>query len=67
MKVNAVNKIEDYYKNHNFIAIPVCGYEDDDGSYVYDLDAMQDEVDNAFESLNVTVCCSITEVEKDKK
>ena len=63
MKVNAVNKIEDYNKGGDFIAIAVYGYEDDNGNYVYDLDAIQDEIDNAFESLGVNVLCTISEVE----
>ena len=46
-----INKVDDFYKNHKFIAIPVCGHEDVDGNYVYDLDTMQDEVENAFESI----------------
>ena len=59
-----INKVDDFYKNHKFIAIPVCGHEDDDGNYVYDLDTMQYEVDNAFESIGLNVL-SIIEVEED--
>ena len=65
IEVTAINKIEDYYKNHKFIAIPICGYEDDNGNYVYDLDSMQDEVDNAFESVGVNVLCTISEKGQD--
>ena len=61
-----INKIDDYYKNHKFIAIPVCGeYSKSNSKFIYDLDAMQDEVDNAFESIGVNVCCTISEVEED--
>jgi hypothetical protein len=67
MKVNAVNKIDDYYKNHKFIAIPICGFNSRiDGKYIYDLIAMQDEVDNAFESLGVNVLCTLSEIQEDE-
>ena len=64
--VTAVNKIEDYYKDHKFIAIPVCGFKSKvDGEFVYDLDTMSDELDNAFLSLGVDVICSITKYEEE--
>ena len=59
-KVTAINKIEDYYKNHKFIAIPICGDENEEGEFIYDLEAMQDEVDNAFKSLGEDVLCTMS-------
>ena len=57
-----INELDDFYKNHKRIQIPICGYQDDDGTYVFDVEVMAEEFENEMSKLtNSTVMCTILE------
>ena len=57
-----INQLNEFYKHHDKIEIPVCFYKDDDGNKVYDLEAMAEEFENTLsELIEATVMCSISE------
>ena len=54
--------MEDFYKYHEKIEIPICFYEDDNGERVYDYEAMAEEFENRLNKITkTTVMCSISE------
>ena len=54
--------MEDFYKYHEKIEIPICFYKDDDGNKVYDYETMAEEFENRLSKItNVTVMCSVSE------
>ena len=54
--------MEDFYRYHEKIEIPICFYKDDEGNKVYDYEAMAEEFENRLSKVtNVTVMCSVSE------
>ena len=54
--------VEDFYKHHNKIEVPICFYTDDDGNKVYDYEAMAEEFENRLSKITgATVMCSVSE------
>ena len=54
--------MEDFYRYHEKIEIPICFYKDDEGNKVYDYEAMAEEFENRLSKItNVTVMCSVSE------
>ena len=54
--------MEDFYRYHEKIEIPICFYEDDNGERVYDYEAMAEEFENRLSKIvGVTVMCSVSE------
>ena len=54
--------MEDFYRYHEKIEIPICFYKDDDGNKVYDYETMAEEFENRLSKItNVTVMCSVSE------
>ena len=54
--------MEDFYRYHEKIEIPICFYKDDDGNKVYDYETMAEEFENRLSKVtNVTVMCSVSE------
>ena len=54
--------MEDFYKYHNKIEVPICFYKDDEGNKVYDYEAMAEEFENRLSKIvGVTVMCSVSE------
>ena len=54
--------MEDFYRYHQKIEIPICFYKDDNGEKVYDYEAMAEEFENRLSKITgVTVMCSVSE------
>ena len=54
--------MEDFYKYHEKMMIPICFYKDENGEKVYDYEAMAEEFENRLSKVtNVTVMCSVSE------
>ena len=54
--------MEDFYRYHEKIEIPICFYEDDNKEKVYDYEAMAEEFENRLSKIvGVTVMCSVSE------
>ena len=54
--------MEDFYRYHEKIEIPICFYKDDNKEKVYDYEAMAEEFENRLSKItNVTVMCSVSE------
>ena len=54
--------MEDFYRYHEKIEIPICFYKDDNKEKVYDYEAMAEEFENRLSKVtNVTVMCSVSE------
>ena len=54
--------VEDFYRYHEKIEIPICFYKDDNGEKVYDYEAMAEEFENRLSKIvGVTVMCSVSE------
>ena len=54
--------MEDFYRYHEKIEIPICFYEDDNGERVYDYEAMAEEFEKALSKVTkATVMCSVSE------
>ena len=58
-----VNKsVDNFYKNHQKIEIPICFYKDDNGEKVYDYEVMAEEFENRLSKVtSATVMCSVSE------
>ena len=62
MKKNVNNNVDNFYRNHQKIEIPICFYKDDEGNKVYDYEAMAEEFENRLSKIvGVTVMCSVSE------
>ena len=54
--------VEDFYRYHEKIEIPICFYKDDNGEKVYDYEAMAEEFENKLSKITgATVMCSVSE------
>ena len=54
--------MEDFYRYHEKIEIPICFYEDDNKEKVYDYEAMAEEFENRLSKITgATVMCSVSE------
>ena len=54
--------MEDFYRYHEKIEVPICFYKDDEGNKVYDYEAMAEEFENRLSKIvGVTVMCSVSE------
>ena len=54
--------MEDFYKYHEKIEIPICFYKDENGEKVYDYEAMAEEFEKALSKVTkATVMCSVSE------
>ena len=54
--------MEDFYKYHEKMMIPICFYKDENGEKVYDYEAMAEEFEKALSKVTkATVMCSISE------
>ena len=54
--------MEDFYKYHEKIEIPICFYKDENGEKVYDYEAMAEEFENRLSKITkATVMCSVSE------
>ena len=54
--------MEDFYRYHEKIEIPICFYKDENGEKVYDYEAMAEEFENRLSKITgATVMCSVSE------
>ena len=54
--------MEDFYRYHEKIEIPICFYKDDNKEKVYDYEAMAEEFENRLSKVTkATVMCSVSE------
>ena len=61
-KKNVDNDVDNFYRNHQKIEIPICFYKDDEGNKVYDYEAMAEEFENRLSKITkATVMCSVSE------
>ena len=61
-KKNVDNDVDNFYRNHQKIEIPICFYKDDEGNKVYDYEAMAEEFENRLGKITgATVMCSVSE------
>ena len=61
-KKNVDNDVDNFYRNHQKIEIPICFYKDKEGNKVFDYEAMAEEFENRLsEVVGVTVMCSVSE------
>ena len=59
---NVDNVVDNFYKNHQKIEIPICFYKDDNGEKVYDYEVMAEEFENRLSKVTkATVMCSVSE------
>ena len=62
MNKNVDNAVDNFYRHHQKIEIPICFYKDDEGNKVFDYEAMAEEFENRLsEVVGVTVMCSVSE------
>ena len=62
MNKNVDKAVDNFYKNHQKIEIPICYYTDKNGEKVFDYEAMSEEFENRLsEVVGVTVMCSVSE------
>tara|TARA_R100000008_G_C3515573_1_gene131141 strand:- start:513 stop:695 length:183 start_codon:yes stop_codon:yes gene_type:complete len=54
--------MNDFYKNHKKIKVPICFYTDEDGNKVIDYEEIANEFENELSKIaGVTIMCSISE------
>ena len=54
--------VEDFYRYHEKIEIPICFYKDKNGEKVYDYEVMAEEFENRLSKITgATVMCSVSE------
>ena len=59
---NVDKVVDNFYKNHQKIEIPICFYKDDNGEKVYDYEVMAEEFENRLSKVTkATVMCSVSE------